>query len=119
MLGLAAARRGLMALAAPVSISTIDDKAAWQLGVRKARTIGLTGVLCIHPCQIAAVNEAFTCSPAEVTAAARIIAAWEAAGGAGVIQVDGKMVDRPVVLASRRTLAIAEATERSPAVGKK
>jgi citrate lyase subunit beta/citryl-CoA lyase len=112
MLALAAASRGLMALGAPISISTIDDQAVWQLAVRRARAIGLTGVLCVHPRQIAPVNEAFACSPAEVAAAARIVAAWEAAGGVGVVKVDGKMVDRPVVMASRRTLALAEAIER-------
>lgn len=40
-------------------------------------------------------------------------AAWEAAGNAGAIQVDGMTIDRPVVLASRRTLAIAERMKRS------
>jgi citrate lyase subunit beta/citryl-CoA lyase len=113
LLALSAARRGLMALGAPASICIFDDQAAWLLAVRKARAIGLTGVLCIHPRQIAPVNEAFAFSPMEVAAAARIIAAWEAAGSAGVIQVDGMMVDRPVVMASRRTLAIAESMKRS------
>jgi len=119
LLALSAARRGLMALGAPVSISTINDQAAWLLAVRKARAIGLTGVLCIHPRQIAPVNEAFACSPVEIAAAARIVTAWEASGSAGVIQVDGMMVDRPVVMASRRTLAIAESMKRSLVIREK
>jgi citrate lyase subunit beta/citryl-CoA lyase len=107
MLSLVAARRGLMALGAPVSIGIIDDQVAWHDAARKARRLGLTGALCSHPSQIAPVNEGFACAPVEVEAAARIVAAWEARRGTGVIQIDGRMIDRPVVLAARRTLARA------------
>jgi citrate lyase subunit beta/citryl-CoA lyase len=105
VMALAAARRGLIALGLPISIATIDDQVAWQAAVRTARAIGLTGALCIHPRQIAAVNQGFAWSAAEIAAAARVVAAWDAAGGAGVIQLDGRMVDLLVVLAARRTLA--------------
>jgi citrate lyase subunit beta/citryl-CoA lyase len=100
-----AARHGIMALGLPVSIATISDEDAWKEGVRAARSIGMTGALCIHPRQIAAANEGFAPSSAEVEHARRILAAWAEAAGAGVIQMDGKMIDRPVVLAAERVVS--------------
>lgn len=50
------------------------------------------------------VNAAFTTSPAEIDWARRVVAASEAAGG-GVISLDGRMVDAPVLRLAQRTLA--------------
>ena len=107
LLALAAAQRGLMALGLPVSIATIKDVDAWAAAIFKARSIGITGALCIHPAQVGPVNDGFGASAEEVENARRVIAAWDASGGNGVIQLDGKMVDLPVVLAARRTLESA------------
>jgi citrate lyase subunit beta/citryl-CoA lyase len=105
LLALAAAERGLMALGVPVSIGTIKDRDTWHSGVTRARAFGLTGALCIHPDQIGPANEAFSPAPLEVERAERVIQAWTAAGGCGVIALDGRMIDRPVVLAAERLLA--------------
>lgn len=107
LLALAAAPRGLMALGLPVSIATIADKDAWQAGIEQAKAIGITGALCVHPAQVAAANEGFAPSPEAVAQARRIVGGWDTAAGAGVIQIDGRMIDRPVVEAARRTLARA------------
>ncbi|WP_235851068.1 HpcH/HpaI aldolase/citrate lyase family protein [Paraburkholderia piptadeniae] len=61
-----------------------------------AKRWGFAGKLCIHPRQVAAVNEGFAPSQAELAWASRIIEAFRIADGAAVA-VDGKMVDRPVV----------------------
>lgn len=75
---------------------------------RHARALGYAGKIAIHPSQIAGIHRAFTPSDAEVERAGRIVAALEAAGG-NVVQVDGEMIEAPVVAAARRTLAAAGA----------
>jgi citrate lyase subunit beta/citryl-CoA lyase len=105
LLALAAAERGLMALGVPVSIGTIKDRDVWHRGLTHARACGLNGALCIHPDQIGPANEAFSPSPLEVERAERVIQAWAAAGGTGVIAVNGQMIYRPVVLAAEQLLA--------------
>ena len=71
---------------------------------RRAKAMGFAGRACIHPGQVAAVNTAFTPSAAEIAGARAVLAAMEAAGG-GVALHDGKMIDRPVVLAAERVLS--------------
>ena len=56
---------------------------------------GFSAKAAIHPDQIAVINEAFTPSAADVEAARKVIAAFDASPGAGVASVDGKMLDRP------------------------
>ena len=58
----------------------------------------------IHPAQVDVINEAFTPSRADVEWAQRVVAAFDAAGDAGVAAIDGKMLDRPHLRGARRTL---------------
>ncbi len=69
-----------------------------------SKKLGFGGKLCIHPRQVAAVNAVFLPSLAEVERAGRILAAFEASGGAATA-VDGRMIDKPVVDWARRVLA--------------
>jgi citrate lyase subunit beta/citryl-CoA lyase len=69
-----------------------------------ARREGFTGKLAIHPAQVAIINAAFTPSADEIAHAEAIVAAFEAHPDAGVLSVDGKMVDRPHLLQARRIL---------------
>ena len=62
----------------------------------RALRLGFGGKLCIHPRQIAVVNECFGPTPEEVAWANRVIAAGASAGGAAV-SLNGEMIDRPVV----------------------
>ncbi|NBQ91537.1 MAG: CoA ester lyase [Betaproteobacteria bacterium] len=71
----------------------------------RARALGFGGKLCIHPQQVALVNAAFSPSEAELDWAQRVVAACEAAGGAAVA-LDGKMVDKPVLLRAQALLAL-------------
>jgi len=73
-----------------------------------ARRLGFGGKAAIHPSQIAAINEAFTPSQAEIDRALGILAANEVGGG-GAIANEGELVDAPVVKAARRTLERADA----------
>jgi citrate lyase subunit beta/citryl-CoA lyase len=69
-----------------------------------ARRDGFTGKLAIHPAQVALINDAFTPSTEDVQHAAAIVAAFEAQPEAGVLSVDGRMVDRPHLIQARRVL---------------
>lgn len=71
---------------------------------------GFVGKLAIHPDQVPIINEAFTPSPAEIERAKAIVAAFEAAGGAGTVGLEGKMLDRPHLVLAKRTLARAGET---------
>jgi citrate lyase subunit beta/citryl-CoA lyase len=105
--GLVLASR-LAGLARPVDgVSTaLDDPAALEADARRARRLGFGGKLCIHPKQVPAVNAAFTPSAEAVQWAQRVLDAAAAAGGAAVA-LDGKMVDRPVILRAEAILAEA------------
>jgi citrate lyase subunit beta / citryl-CoA lyase len=80
-----------------------DDKGL-RAEADAARREGFTGKLAIHPAQVPIINAAFTPSAAEVQHAEAIIAAFEAEPDAGVLSVDGKMVDRPHLVQARRVL---------------
>lgn len=67
-----------------------------------ARDSGFGGMLCIHPAQCASVNVAFRPSDAEKAWAARVIAAAE--HNPGAFQLDGQMIDAPVVARARRIM---------------
>lgn len=58
----------------------------------------------IHPAQIDVINDAFTPSRSDVEWAQRVVAAFDAAGGAGVAAIDGRMLDRPHLRGARRVL---------------
>jgi citrate lyase subunit beta/citryl-CoA lyase len=78
----------------------------------RARRDGFTGKLAIHPDQISAINCAFTPTPEEIEHARRVVAAFAATAGAGasaahragVVSLDGRMLDRPHLLAAQRVL---------------
>jgi len=72
---------------------------------RAAAREGFTGKLAIHPAQVAAINAAFTPSAEDVAVASAIVAAFAAAPEAGVLSVDGKMVDRPHLIQARGVLS--------------
>jgi citrate lyase subunit beta/citryl-CoA lyase len=74
----------------------------------QARTLGFGAKMCIHPAQIAAVVAALAPSAEEIAWAQRVLQAWHASAG-GALQLDGKMIDRPVVLKAERILAQAAA----------
>ena len=86
-----------------VTVEATDDQRVRD-DTRRARRFGFGAKLCIHPRQVAVVHAALAPTDAELEWARRVIAADAASGGAAV-QLDGRMVDTPVVLQARRTLA--------------
>jgi citrate lyase subunit beta/citryl-CoA lyase len=80
------------------------DEKGLKREAEAARSEGFTGKLAIHPAQVAVINAAFTPSDAEVKHAEAIVAAFEAQPDAGVLSVEGKMVDRPHLVQARRIL---------------
>jgi len=83
-----------------------DDIDRIHADAQRAKRMGFGAKLCIHPKQVAAVKTAFMPSKEEVSWAQRVIEADKASKG-GAIKLDGRMIDRPVVLLAQRTLAIA------------
>jgi citrate lyase subunit beta / citryl-CoA lyase len=84
----------------------IGDESRLHRDVLRALRLGFAGKLCIHPSQVAPIHAAFQPGEEELDWARRVVAADAASGGAAV-QIDGRMVDLPVVLQARRTLARA------------
>lgn len=84
----------------------LDDDARLLADLAFARACGFGAKLCIHPKQVASLRRAMTPAPEEIAWARRVLAAASSAPGA--VQVDGKMVDRPVVLKAQSIL------ERAP-----
>ena len=89
----------------------LTDEAGLRAECEQGRDLGMDGKTLIHPGQIAAANEIFGPSPEEVVWARKVVAAFEdpAAKDAGVIALEGKMVERLHEAMARRTLAIVEA----------
>lgn len=90
---------------------TINDQAALDAESARARRLGFTGKLCIHPAQVPVVATAFRPTEDELEKARRVVAAADASSG--VVLVDGRMVDRPVIEMARRVLRSAQAIRRS------
>jgi citrate lyase subunit beta / citryl-CoA lyase len=71
---------------------------------RRARALGFSAKLCIHPAQLAPVKRGLGPSAAEIAHAHRVVGAATASGGSAVA-LDGRMVDHPVIEHARRVLA--------------
>ena len=91
------------------SIRDTDKVAA---AAERARAMGFGGMLCIHPAQILSVHRAFTPTATQLEWARRVMEALHS--GAGATEVDGQMVDAPVVERARRILALSDSTNRPP-----
>lgn len=75
---------------------------------QEARRMGYGGKIAIHPDQVAIIHEVFTPSAQEVDWARRVVATFESNPDAGVLTLDGKMLDKPHLVLARRLLARAE-----------
>jgi citrate lyase subunit beta / citryl-CoA lyase len=89
----------------------IGDAEGFAAECRQARDLGFDGKTLIHPRQIEPCNEAFSPTPEEVDAARKIIAAFDLPENEnkGVLQIDGRMVERLHAEMARRAMAIADA----------
>lgn len=85
----------------------IRDEAGLIAYAARAARDGFTGMMAIHPAQVAGINAAFTPTPEAIARAQAIVDAFTAQPDAGALQVDGRMVDAPHLKQARRVLGAA------------
>ena len=110
-IALASRVAGLPAPIAGITTAFKEDQAL-RSDFDMARACGFGAKLCIHPHQVKIIHALLTPSQAQRDWAARVLAA--AQSGAGAVQVDGKMVDRPVLLRAHAILNQPAVTPANP-----
>ena len=92
--------------------SNLNDMEAFRNEVELIKRMGFDGKSIINPRQIEIINEVFAPKEKDIEKARTILAAIKEAAekGSGVIAVNGKMVDRPVVIRAQRTIDLAIAS---------
>ena len=88
----------------------LDDPDGMRKEAELVRDLGFAGKGSVHPRQIAALNEVFTPTDAQIARARRIIAAFEEAD-TGLVVIDGKLIEKPVLRDMHRIVAIADRME--------
>jgi len=84
----------------------LDDIDGMKKAAEQARDLGFSGKGAVHPKQIQVLNAVFTPSEEEVTRARRIIAEFESAD-TGLVVIDGKLIEKPVLREMHRIVSIA------------
>jgi citrate lyase subunit beta/citryl-CoA lyase len=110
MMAVSAARAArILPLGSIGVFADFSDLDAYRASLRRSRALGFGCAACIHPAQVAVVNEEYGPAPAEVERARRLIAAFDVAlaEGKGAVAFEGAMIDLPVVERARRLLARA------------
>jgi len=101
----AAASAGLDVIDVPYL--DLNDPDGMRVAAEQARDLGFVGKGSIHPGQIAVLNEVFTPSDDQIARARRIVAQFEAAD-TGLVVIDGKLIERPVLRELYRILVLAD-----------
>ena len=114
---IAARAAGVMPLGFIGTVADFSDWEKFRLMVRRARRFGFDGAGCIHPGQVKIVNEEYTPSMEEVSYARKVIQMDKEAqaAGRGSFQIDGKMIDIPVVVRAERLIRRYEAIKKREA----
>jgi citrate lyase subunit beta/citryl-CoA lyase len=117
---LAARAAGVLPLGFIGTVADYKDLDAFRATVRRSRRLGFTGASVIHPAQVPILNAEFRPSQEDVQQARKILVAFEEASkaGRGAIEVDGKMVDIPVVDRARGVIERHDAIERRIKAGR-
>ena len=117
------ARTTCLLTAAALGVQAIDgvhvdfrDRLGLARHLDAARRDGFTAKLAIHPDQVEAINAAFSPNEAEIARARRVVAAFAASPGAGVVNLDGQMLDRPHLVQAKRILGAVEIEETSAVI---
>jgi len=87
--------------------SNFRDPVGLKADAEAARRAGFRGKIAIHPDQVDIINTAFTPDEKEIAFACRVVEGFAAAGGAGAIQLDGKMLDKPHLTQAQQLLQLA------------
>ncbi len=104
----AAASAGLDAIDVPHL--DLEDPDGMRVAAEQARDLGFAGKGAVHPKQIPALNQVFTPSEDQIARARRITAEFEAAD-TGLVVIDGKLIEKPVLRDMYRIIAIADRME--------
>jgi len=109
----AARAAGILPMGVIATVADYQNLAGYRDLVLRSRRFGFQGASCIHPSIVPVLNEGFSPAPAEIAAAERVSAAYEKAQaeGRGSIEVDGKMIDVPVVARAQRVIDTARRIE--------
>jgi citrate lyase subunit beta/citryl-CoA lyase len=107
----AARRAGVEPLGLATTLANFGDVDALRASAIRARGMGFRGASCIHPSQVAHLNELFAPAPEGIARARRVLEEYDQAVAAGRASaaLDGQMIDVPVAERARRLLARAEA----------
>ena len=117
------ARTRLISAAKAAGIQPIDsvfsdvaDMEGLRQNVLNSKALGFEGMGCIHPRQIAVINEGFAPDEAEIEKSKKIVIAYEEARkkGLGVVALGSKMIDPPVVARAQKTISLAVKLGRLP-----
>ncbi len=107
------ARSRVVHAAASIGVDAVDvpyldleDLEGMKIAAQQAKDLGFSGKGAIHPKQIADLNGVFTPSTEEITRAQKVVTAFEEAN-TGLVVVDGKLIEKPVVREMRRILSVA------------
>lgn len=109
-IGVVAARAaGVLPLGFIGTVAGLKDLDGYRAMLRRSKAIGFACASCVHPSQVAIINEEYGARPEEVERARRLVAAFEAAlaEGKGAVAFEGNMIDKPIVDRARRLIARA------------
>lgn len=84
----------------------VRDLEGFRRDCAEARRLGFAGRLAIHPAQVPIIEEAFAPTAEEKAWAEAVVAAFAANPRAGVVSLEGRMIDRPHLLQARRILGL-------------
>jgi citrate lyase subunit beta/citryl-CoA lyase len=103
---MAARAAGILPLGSLAPFAGLEDLEAYRAGLARSRAMGFACASCIHPAQVAVINEEYGARPEEVARARRLVQAFEAAlaEGRGAVAFEGAMVDLPIVERARALL---------------
>ncbi|MFV0440008.1 MAG: HpcH/HpaI aldolase/citrate lyase family protein [Lachnospirales bacterium] len=114
------ARTKMVSIAKVVGIEAIDtswtafdDLEGFEKETKLGRQLGFSGKSCIHPSQIEVVHKIFTPTMEEIEKSLAVLKAVEEAGieQGGVIQINGKMIDIPVIEKAKRIISLAKSAK--------
>jgi citrate lyase subunit beta / citryl-CoA lyase len=91
------------------AVIDIADGDRFRRDAASGRDLGFSGKICVHPSQVPLANDVFTHSADEIAASRALVESYEAAmaRGAGVVVLDGQMIDEAIVRRARAVLAQA------------
>ena len=95
----------------PEPVANLSDLDAFEAAARLGRDLGSQGSFAVHPNQVERINRAFAPTQAEIENARRIVDAAKRAerDGKGVISLDGRMIDLPIIVRAQKLLERAGA----------